>query len=137
MKPSTWILCGAVLGFLGVALGAFGAHGLPEMLAGLEVPAAEIPGREKTFETAVRYHVYHALALVLVGLLANSRRCRGWTTAGISFLFGVLIFSGCLYALVFTGVKVLGAIVPIGGVAFLVGWLAMAAGALKWRKDEG
>jgi len=119
----TFLLVGAVLGFLGVALGAFGAHGLrarlsPEMLA--------------VFETGVRYHMYHALALVVTSMLMA--RMTGWlvAAAGWSFVAGIVLFSGSLYALAMSGVTVLGAITPLGGLAFLLGWafLAVAAAAL-------
>jgi uncharacterized membrane protein YgdD (TMEM256/DUF423 family) len=112
----TFLLIGAVAGFLAVALGAFGAHGLrgrlsPDMLA--------------VFETAVRYHMYHALAVVLTGLIMA--RMDGWLihTAGWAFTIGILLFSGSLYALALTGVTTLGAITPLGGVAFLVGWACL------------
>jgi len=118
----TFLLIGGVLGFLGVALGAFGAHGLrgrlsPDMLA--------------VFETAVRYHMYHTLALLLTGLMMA--RLGGWlfAAAGWCFVGGIVLFSGSLYALALSGVTVLGAITPIGGLAFLAGWAALAiAGAL-------
>ena len=111
----------ALAGFLGVALGAFGAHGLrgrlsPDMLA--------------VFETGVRYHMYHALALILVGLIMG--RWSGWLmhTAGWCFVAGILLFSGSLYALALTGVTVLGAITPLGGVAFLAGWACLTLAAV-------
>ncbi len=116
-----FLLLGAVAGFLGVALGAFGAHGLrgrlsPEMLA--------------VFETGVRYHMYHALALVLVSLVMN--RMGGWLlqTAGWSFVAGIVLFSGSLYALAIGGVTALGAVTPIGGLAFLIGWACLAFAAI-------
>ena len=111
----------ALAGFLGVALGAFGAHGLrgrlsPDMLA--------------VFETGVRYHLYHALALMLTA--AVMARMGGWliTTAGWCFVAGILLFSGSLYALALTGVTVLGAITPLGGVAFLAGWACLTLAAV-------
>ncbi|GAB3714582.1 DUF423 domain-containing protein [Spirosoma flavus] len=114
-----FIQSGAILGLLGVALGAFGAHALRAML--------DASGRAATFETAVKYQFYHALALVLVGVLMNMFgsnptivKLLGW--AGYSFLGGVLIFSGSLYILCFTGVTWLGAITPIGGLAMIAGW---------------
>ena len=119
----TFLLLGAVAGFLGVGLGAFGAHGLrsrltPEMLA--------------VFETGVRYHMYHALALVLTSLIVA--RAGGWlvVAAGWAFTAGIVLFSGSLYALALTGVTTFGAVTPIGGLAFLAGWacLALAAAAL-------
>ncbi|MBN8824397.1 MULTISPECIES: DUF423 domain-containing protein [unclassified Spirosoma] len=110
---------GALLGVLGVALGAFGAHALRTML--------EASGRTATFETAVKYQFYHALALVLVGLLmhafgSNPSTMKLLNWAGYSFLGGVLIFSGSLYILCFTGITWLGAITPLGGLAMIAGW---------------
>jgi uncharacterized membrane protein YgdD (TMEM256/DUF423 family) len=114
------LLVGAVAGFLAVALGAFGTHGLrarlsPEMLA--------------AFETGVRYQMYHALAILLVALMLG--RFDGWMfrAAGWAFTIGIVLFSGSLYLLAITGTTILGAITPIGGLAFLVGWgfLAVAA----------
>lgn len=112
------MLIGALAGFLGVGLGAFGAHGLrsrlsPEMLA--------------VFETAVRYQMYHAFALLLtaaaIGRLGDAR----WlVVAGWCFAAGIVLFSGSLYALALTGVSVLGAVTPLGGVAFLIGWGCLA-----------
>jgi uncharacterized membrane protein YgdD (TMEM256/DUF423 family) len=116
----TFLLLGAVSGFLAVALGAFGAHGLrarlaPEMLA--------------VFETGVRYHMYHSLALVLTALVMG--RMAGWliATAGWCFVAGILLFSGSLYALALSGVTILGAITPLGGLAFLAGWACLAIAA--------
>lgn len=114
-----FIQAGAILGLIGVALGAFGAHALKNML--------EATGRSATFETAVKYQFYHALALVLVGVLIQLSgnnptmvKLLGWS--GNSLLIGTLIFSGSLYVLCFTGITWLGAITPIGGVAMIVGW---------------
>lgn len=111
---------GALMGLVGVGLGAFGAHGLkgrlsPEMLA--------------VFETAVRYQMYHALALLATAVLMSRSEGRAVLVAGWSFTAGILIFSGSLYALALTGVTMLGAITPIGGLAFLVGWAALMIAA--------
>lgn len=118
-----WLVCGAVLGFVGVAAGSFGAHGLKTLL--------DSNGQAANWETAVRYCLFHALALVLVGLcvgLPQAAAARGLlAAAGWSFLIGTLVFSGCLAALALSGVKILGAIVPIGGVLLLVGWACLAA----------
>lgn len=112
----TFLLVSAVAAFLGVGFGAFGAHGLrgrlsPEMLA--------------VFETGVRYQMYHALAIFAVGLLLP--RFGGWLVqlAGWSFTAGIVLFSGSLYALALTGTTAFGAITPLGGVLFLVGWAAL------------
>lgn len=117
----TFLLIGALSGFIAVAAGAFGAHGLrnrlpPEMLA--------------VFETAVRYQMYHTLALLFVALAAA--RFDGWLVngAGWAFTAGIVVFSGSLYALALTRVTILGAITPIGGLAFLVGWGLLAAAAI-------
>ncbi|MEI6240194.1 MAG: DUF423 domain-containing protein [Planctomycetia bacterium] len=118
-----WLVSGAVLGFVGVAAGSFGAHGLKALL--------DANGQAANWETAVRYCLFHALAIVLVGLCAGlpqAAASRGLlVAAGWSFLFGTLIFSGFLAALALSGVKILGAIVPIGGVLMLVGWACLAA----------
>jgi uncharacterized membrane protein YgdD (TMEM256/DUF423 family) len=114
-----WARCGALLAFLGVAMGAFGAHMLKARLAHLDTTPI--------YQTAVQYQMYHALALVLLGALTRSDRMNlAATVAGISFTFGILVFSGTLYAYATTGQKWLGAITPIGGVAMLVGWIALA-----------
>jgi uncharacterized membrane protein YgdD (TMEM256/DUF423 family) len=116
----TFLFVGAVMGFVGVALGAFGAHGLrgrlsPEMLA--------------IFETGVRYHMYHALALVATAAVMTKLDGRAVVAAGWCFTAGIFIFSGSLYALALSGVTVLGAITPIGGLAFLAGWILLAVAA--------
>ncbi|MBO0938856.1 DUF423 domain-containing protein [Fibrella sp. HMF5335] len=114
-----FLQAGALLGLIGVAIGAFGAHGLRAKLTAA--------GRMDTFETAVKYQFYHALALVLVGILmqqlANNPdavKYLGWS--GYGFLIGVLIFSGSLYVLCLTGVTWLGAITPLGGLFMIAGW---------------
>jgi uncharacterized membrane protein YgdD (TMEM256/DUF423 family) len=123
--PRLWIVCGSALGFLGVAAGSFGAHGLKSLL--------ESNGQSANWETAVRYCLFHAIALVLVGILAmlpQAAAVRGLISAsGWNFLVGTLIFSGMLAALALSGVKILGAVVPIGGVLLLVGWACLAAAA--------
>ncbi|MBW3130954.1 DUF423 domain-containing protein [Hymenobacter profundi] len=112
----------ALLGALGVSIGAFGAHGLRTML--------EATGRFDTFETAVRYQFYHTLSLLAVGILLYVRpelRLLG-TTAGL-WLGGILIFSGSLYVLCFTGIKWLGAVTPLGGLLFIAGWITLLLAA--------
>ena len=116
------VLIGAVYGFLGVAFGAFGAHALKARLA---------PDLLAMWKTAVEYQLYHALALVLVGLIATSRPSIAITNAGICMALGVLIFSGSLYLLALSGVRWLGAITPIGGLLLLVGWALLFWAALK------
>jgi uncharacterized membrane protein YgdD (TMEM256/DUF423 family) len=116
----TFMLVAAVMGFVGVGLGAFGAHGLrgrlsPEMLA--------------VFETGVRYHMYHALAILVTAALISRVDGRAVTAAGWCFTAGIFLFSGSLYALALTGVTILGAITPLGGLAFLAGWACLAVAA--------
>ncbi len=106
----SWTIVGAVLGFVAVAAGAFGAHGLKGVLT---------PERFETFEVAVRYQMYHALAILAAGSL-------GAPQAAWCFLAGVVIFSGSLYLLVLTDARWLGAITPIGGLLFLAGWILLA-----------
>lgn len=113
------VALGALFGFLGVAAGAFGAHALEDRLD---------PRMLEIFETGARYQMYHALALVLIGLLAHVSPRAGFEHAGWAMVAGIVIFSGSLFALALTGVKVLGAITPIGGTALLVGWVLLA-----WR----
>jgi len=107
---------GAVLGFLAVAAGAFGTHGLDGSIP---------PARLETFETAARYQMYHALALVLLGLAAARWPVKAWAGPGLAFIGGTIVFSGSLYLLAVTGMSWLGAIAPIGGVGLLAGWLWM------------
>lgn len=114
----TFILIGAMFGALSVAIGAFGAHGLKSML--------ETAGRTDTFETAVKYQFYHTFAILLVGLLLQKGENSLLNISGWLFLAGIIVFSGSLYALCFTGIRWLGAITPIGGVAFIAGWLLLA-----------
>lgn len=113
---------GALSAGLAVAAGAFGAHGLrahvaPEMLA--------------VFETGARYQMYHALALIAVAWVAGRDAARSVRVAGVAFVVGTLLFSGSLYLLALTGIRWLGAITPLGGVAFLVGWGCLAWSALR------
>ena len=120
------LISGSLLGALGVMLGAFGAHALKGML--------EASGRMDTFETAVKYQFYHAIALVLVGLLlqhADVDAARWLNWAGIAFLAGTFIFSGSLYAICFTGTTKFGATAPIGGLLMIAGWLFLAFSAMK------
>lgn len=131
MKPHLWVACGAVLAALSVVTGAFGAHGLkPALAKNAALSAEQIARRLETYETAARYHMYHAIAIVLTGLLASHAASRWLNVAGACFVLGIVIFSGLCYALALGAPKVLGAIVPIGGVAFILGWLAMAVAAV-------
>lgn len=119
-----WFAIGAWLGAVGVALGAFGAHGLKARVSAEMVAI---------WETGARYHVTHALAL-----LATGWACERWpgsltSAAGWLFLAGIVVFSGSLYALALTGVRALGAITPLGGLCLIAGWAALALGAMRGR----
>ena len=126
MSPRLTLAVASIAMFLAVALGAFGAHALRYRLSAdlLDV-----------FETGARYEMYHALALLAVGLLLRRFSTGGspWlSAAGWLFLAGTVLFSGSLYALALSGVRWLGAITPLGGVAFLAGWAVLAIGV--WRE---
>jgi uncharacterized membrane protein YgdD (TMEM256/DUF423 family) len=124
-----WLLIGAVLGGSAVACGAFGAHGLKSHFAKQGLEASVVEQRLANWETAARYQMYHALALIAVGLVARGSSARAIGLAGGSFTLGTLIFSGCLYAMVLTGHRWLGAVVPIGGVLLILGWVFLAVAA--------
>jgi uncharacterized membrane protein YgdD (TMEM256/DUF423 family) len=117
-----FLVLGSLSALIGVAAGAFGAHALrarlsPEMLA--------------TFEVGVRYHMYHALALLAVAWASARWPGGGVTWAGWLFVAGTVVFSGSLYLLSLTGQRGFGAVTPLGGAAFLAGWLTLAWSA--WR----
>ena len=137
MNGKNWIVAGAVLAALGVAAGSFGAHGLEQWLAERAAEdsdaSAFVAQRLDQFETGVRYHLVHALALVLVGLLRARTASKALAAAGSCFLAGVILFSGMLYALVLTDTPRLGMIVPIGGLSYIAGWalLAVAGWGMK------
>ena len=120
MPSQTAFRIAAIIGFLGVALGAFGAHGFHDLL--------EKNGRLATWETAVLYHLTHGVALLLIATLAPLRRIAWWL-----MLAGIVIFSGTLYVLALTNVKWLGAMTPVGGLCLLAGWLALAFGKTEVR----
>lgn len=123
MQSSLFIQIAALSGFLAVALGAFGAHGLKDKLS-LDMMSV--------YQTAVLYHFIHTLALLAVAIImqqlpsSSLLQISAW-----GFIFGVLLFSGSLYALSLSGVKILGAITPIGGIGFLVAWLCLFLAVFK------
>jgi uncharacterized membrane protein YgdD (TMEM256/DUF423 family) len=118
-----WLVLGAASAFLSVAAGAFGAHALRTRLT---------PELLTVFETGARYQMYHSLGLLAIGLLAHFRPGPLLEGAGWAMVAGILLFSGSLYALALSGVRVLGAITPLGGLGFLAGWVLLAAAA--WRQ---
>jgi len=123
MSPKTVIFTAGILGALSVAIGAFGAHGLESTL--------QANGRIETFETAVKYQFYHTIAILLLGILMFNMESHYFNWAFYSFLAGIFVFSGSLYTLSLTNITWLGAITPIGGVGFILGWIFLALGTLK------
>ncbi|NGX16078.1 DUF423 domain-containing protein [Wenzhouxiangella sp. XN24] len=119
-----YVILGALLGGLSVAAGAFGAHALRAQLE---------PRMLEVFETAARYQMFHALALFAVAWMIQQTGAVAAHVAGWAFLAGIVLFSGSLYVMALTGVRGIGAITPIGGVAFMVGWAALAVAALKLK----
>lgn len=117
-----WLAMGALFGLLAVVAGAAGTHALRDSL---DTDALRV------FETAARFQMYHALALLAVGLLAIRLRSLALSVAGALFALGTLLFSGSLYALALSGVGVLGAVAPVGGVCLMAGWAALAIAALR------
>jgi uncharacterized membrane protein YgdD (TMEM256/DUF423 family) len=124
----TFLLLASINGFVAVALGAFGAHGLKGMMASL----ADGAQRLAWWETASRYHLAHALALGLLAVIAarlpesSALQASGWAMQA-----GIVLFSGSLYAMTLSGVRVLGAVTPLGGLCLLAGWAALGVAALK------
>lgn len=119
---SRWLTIGGILAGLGVAAGAFGTHALDGRIA---------PDLLEVFETATRYHVVHALALLVVGLAAEREGGPWWNAAGWLFTAGIVVFAGSLYLLALTGIRWLGAVTPIGGACFLAGWAVLVVAALR------
>lgn len=118
----TFLLIGSLIAFIGVALGAFGAHALKQRLDS---------NLFDTFEVGVRYQMYHALAIIAVALVASSFTSSYIAASGWAFVAGVTIFSGSLYILALSGVRGWGAVTPIGGLLLLLGWLLLALGVVK------
>jgi uncharacterized membrane protein YgdD (TMEM256/DUF423 family) len=123
MHSKRFIVLGGILGAIGVALGAFGSHGLNDILTQ--------NARLDTFDTASQYHLIHALGLLIIGLLAERTPSRYLTWAGYAMVAGVIIFSGSLYILAVFNLRFMGAIAPIGGTAFILSWGLIAFAALK------
>ena len=123
--PKIFFLLGCIFSFLGVALSAFGAHALKQKLS---------PDMLQIFEVGVRYQMYHALALFVVAWAMHAWNLNGASASGWWFTAGIFLFSGSLYALVFTGARWFGALTPIGGVCFLFGWLWL--GWCVWKNVQ-
>ncbi len=123
-----FIVIAAISGFLSVALGAFGAHGLKNIISEAAL---------QTYQTGASYQMSHSLALLMTGVLVYLfPTSRALQISGYAFISGIILFSGSLYLLSFTGVKLLGMIAPLGGSAFMIGWIAMAVGVNKAIKYQ-
>lgn len=122
MSWTHYVLLGSFFALTSVGLGAFGAHGLRDRVS---------PSDLLVFETAARYQMYHALALLGVGLLATRVEGVALLVAGLCFSVGILLFSGSLYGVVLLGMRSLGMVTPVGGVLFMVGWVALMVGVLR------
>ncbi|MBP2242549.1 uncharacterized membrane protein YgdD (TMEM256/DUF423 family) [Cytobacillus eiseniae] len=119
-----FIIIGAVNAFLAVALGAFGAHGLEKMVE---------PKYLETWKTGVTYQMFHATGILVIGVLLGKLPATALLSwSGWAMLIGIILFSGSLYILTLTGVSVLGAITPLGGVSFLIGWVLLIIAAVKY-----
>ncbi len=125
-----FLILSGVFGFLGVALGAFGAHALRAYLEKLPDGAK----RAEWWETASRYHLIHALAIAVAAYLAARAPGGASTAAGYCFAGGILLFSGSLYTMTLTGIRVLGAVTPFGGLLMMAGWIAVMIAALQLGK---
>ena len=125
MAGRYWMACGAVLAALGVGLGAIGAHVLKERLSADQLV---------TYETGVRYHMYHALALIVVGLVIERHTSSLLQASAVAMFLGIVLFSGGIYAWLASAIKPFVHVVPIGGLALIVGWLLLAAGLLAAGK---
>lgn len=123
MSHKLIIIIGSISGAISVILGAFGAHAMKDSLTA--------SGRLDTYETAVKYQMYHSLALILLGILMIQFQHKYLNYASYSFLIGTIIFSGSLYILCATGISKLGAITPIGGVFLIAAWVLLAIGVAK------
>lgn len=122
MKNRTILLAGAIFMALAVLLGAFGAHALKKVLS---------PDMLAIYKTGVEYQFYHALGLLLIGVIGFHIRSKYLWWAGLFISIGIIIFSGSLYVLTLSGIKALGAITPIGGLSFVAGWIFLAIAIWK------
>lgn len=123
MNQRSTFIWACIFGATGVVIGAFGAHALK--------PSLDAAGRLDTFETAVKYQFYHTLAMLAVGLMMQQITAKALHYATLLFALGIVFFSGSLYVLCITGIDVLGAITPIGGILFIAGWISVLTGVIR------
>jgi uncharacterized membrane protein YgdD (TMEM256/DUF423 family) len=121
-----WVVAGALLAFVAVLAGAFGAHALRDRLD---------PSQQEAFETAVRYQMYHALALLILGAGWGATRRRAFGFVAVGFVVGVVLFSGSIYGLTLLGWRWLGPVTPVGGAVLLVCWAVLAVAAWRGAHD--
>ena len=133
-----WIAIGALLAAIGVGFGAFGAHVLKDVLTRTGFAGDDLARRTAIFETAVRYQLFHSIALVLTGLALDRRESNWWRFAAWAFLAGIVLFCGLLKVMTFADAKWnwLGAIVPFGGVSMILGWVALGIGAITMPRSK-
>ena len=124
MKNKTILLTGGIFMALAVLLGAFGAHALKQSLS---------PEMLAVYKTGVEYQFYHALGLLLIGLVGFHIKSKYLSWAGLFITFGIILFSGSLYVLGLSGIKAIGAITPVGGLSFVAGWACLLIGILKHK----
>ena len=134
MSPKVWLILASLFGATGVALGAFEAHGLERFLQRRGDSAEQIEKRLDQCDVGVRYQMYHALALLAAGVWSLRIESRSWanrllTVSSLLFLCGIFLFSGGLYTIVFTGDTYFASVVPLGGLSFILGWLALLGAA--------
>ena len=122
MKNQTILISGAVFMALGVLLGAFGAHALKNILS---------PEMLAVYKTGVEYQFYHALGLLLIGVIGFQIKSKYLNWSGLFITIGIILFSGSLYVLTLSGIKAIGAITPIGGLSFVAGWIFLAIAIIK------
>lgn len=126
MKTPQVMMCAAILGGLSVILGAFGAHALTHVLDSAQ---------QVIWETAVRYQMYHALALLGIAVMSQLQPGIWLSRAAVCMLVGVCLFSGSLYVLALTGIKLVGGVTPIGGICLIAGWISLLMGAIRHAKN--
>lgn len=123
-----WLVIAGVCGFLGVAFGAVGAHALEDTLS---------PENMAHFDTAARYHLIHAVALLAISWRESGKPYRAISIARWAFLAGILLFSGSLYVFATTQMRIFAHITPLGGLSFMAGWIALAAAGLQKQRGGG
>jgi uncharacterized membrane protein YgdD (TMEM256/DUF423 family) len=131
MTARTMLLIASLLGALGVIVGAFGAHWLPGWLNQQGLEPAVVTRRLETLETGVRYHMYHALALLALGLWQRQAASSTASASAWLLLAGIVVFCGGIYAYALTGIRAFAMIVPLGGVSLIAGWIALAVAVTK------